>query len=214
MPSMFIKGRSPSPRKSRPRKQRFTQDGIKHDRTSPLEHERQANSAEASNTGVKVNPVATPAANLGMDNVTSGVEPSATGIKDVRLSDSPFAGQLDVIARQTNLRTDSHTQHQPQNDLTTVRNVPLHDSHGGNVSAPSRRRMHRTDNGLYGSRGYTGVPLHATAPFPNPIPPMGRPNEDYVGSTMVPKACGVIQIEKAHELIGGQVCHACTNTNQ
>jgi hypothetical protein len=160
--------------------------------------------------GAKVISTATPAANLGKDNTTASVESSAVGTRDVRLSDSPFSVQLDVIARQANFRTDTHTQHQPQGDLTSVRNVPVHDLRGGNLSPSRRRRIHRTDNGLYGGRGNTGVPLYATAPFPNPIPPMGRPNEDYVENTIGLKACGVIQIEKAHELIGGQACHACT----
>jgi hypothetical protein len=210
LPSAFMKGRSTSPRKSRPRKQRSTQDEIKHNITPPIEHKRQASSAEAPSTGAKVISTATPAANLGKDNTTASVESSAVGTRDVRLSDSPFFVQLDVIARQANFRTDTHTQHQPQGDLTSVRNVPVHDLRGGNLSPSRRRRIHRTDNGLYGGRGNTGVPLYATAPFPNPIPPMGRPNEDYVENTIGLKACGVIQIEKAHELIGGQACHACT----
>ena len=214
LPSVFMKGRSTSPRKSRPRKQRSTQNEIKHDTRPPTEHGRQAGSAEASSTGAKVISTATPAANLEKDNITSGIESSAVGRRDIRLSDSPFSVQLDMIARQANLRTDTHTQHQPQDDLTSVRNVPVQDLRGGHISPNRRRRMHRTDNGLYGGRGNTGVPLYATAPFPNPIPPMGRPTEDHYGPIMGLKTCGVIQVEKAHELIGGQVCHACTNSNR
>ena len=213
LPSVFMKGRSTSPRKSRPGKQRSTQYEIKHDTRPPTEHRRQASSAEASSTGAKVIFTATPAANLGKDNITSGMGSSAVGTGDARLSDSPLSVQRDMIARQAKLRTDTHTQHQPQGDLTSVRNVPVQDLRGGHTSPNRRRRMHRTDNGLYGGRGNIGVPLYATAPFPNPVPPMGRPTEDY-GPTMGLKACAVIQIEKAHELIGGHVCHACTNSNR
>lgn len=139
----------------------------------------------------------------------------------VKASDGPFSTQLDMIARQTALQAKTNTVQLPKVDLTTIRNVPAQDEllqghTQGYNGVPSRRRDHRqVGNGLYGGRGNVGVPLYATAPFPIPVPPMGRPVEQpgghntYGRYTVGTQGCGTIEIERAAEHGGSLACNSC-----
>jgi hypothetical protein len=94
---------------------------------------------------------------------------------------------------------------------------------------PGRQPYHRRSggNGLYDNcpayqgrnpHAAAGVPLHATAPFPNPLPPPGpriridgsNPKE-YVGYREAGKKepCGEMIIESAVEWGGGPTCNKC-----
>ena len=80
-------------------------------------------------------------------------------------------------------------------------------------------RYRHPGNGLYGGRGNAaGIPIDATAPFPNPVAPQGRVAQnqaeggnstDYSGYTIGREACGMIQIDRAGEQIGLLACNAC-----
>lgn len=133
-----------------------------------------------------------------------------------------FSTQLDMIAHQAALQPSTNTMPLPPIDLTTVRNVATQKSLSrGDVQGYStishRRQNHRqAGNGLYGGRGQVGVPLYATVPFPDPVAPMGRPDERhnkspkaYVGYAIGSKACGTTEIERAAEHGGGQACNTC-----
>ena len=95
---------------------------------------------------------------------------------------------------------------------------------------PGRQPYHRRSggNGLYDNfspayqgrnpHAAAGVPLHATAPFPNPLPPPGpricidgsNPKE-YVGYRVPGRKepCGEMIIESAVEWGGGPTCNKC-----
>lgn len=167
------------------------------------------------------------------ENATQAWDPSRASSNDkMRVPDamnhlnssvSPFATQFDIVSRQAALQSNTNTtQRLSQVDLTNIRNVPPHEPlrrvHGQHYGTmPSRRRNYRqAGNGLYGGRGNVGVPLYATMPFPDPVPPMGRPLESnlgisdaYVSYTIGSQACGTIEIEKAAEYGGEQACNTC-----
>lgn len=217
-PPMYTKGRCRSPKKLRPKKQRSTLIGDQqgqHNVDPLIEMGSMASATDVAPSqpeGIFEN---TAAPNLQESAAASGnvAVPSATA--SAKASDGPFATQFDIVARQTALQTGTNTMLPPQLDLTTIRNVPVQDflqqgNAQGYNTVPSRRRNHRhAGNGLYGGRGNVGVPLYATAPFPEPVPPMGRPIEGYVGYTVGTKACGTIEVEKAAERGGGQACNIC-----
>ncbi|KAI4646955.1 hypothetical protein J4E93_005179 [Alternaria ventricosa] len=83
------------------------------------------------------------------------------------------------------------------------------------------RHGHRNNrgNGLYGGRGNAaGVPIDATAPFPNPTAPQGRPDQRqtyepaavaYSDYTIGKESCGLVNITVATERAGGEPCNAC-----
>ncbi|KAL1798955.1 hypothetical protein ACET3X_002992 [Alternaria dauci] len=137
----------------------------------------------------------------------------------------PFSNQLNMISEQTALSNRSNTN-APRHfnvDLNTVRNVGF-PTGPRNMYPPSYytvpRHGHRNNrgNGLYGGRGNAGVPIDATAPFPNPIPPQGRPDQslaygappfDYSGYTIGKESCGLVNITVATERGGGEPCNAC-----
>jgi hypothetical protein len=159
---------------------------------------------------------------------SSPVEATTTSKDDVADTDrpySPFASQKAIIARQTAEITTSSTPRdhmRPIIDLTTIRNVPLPSTprippqHGKYNNRYYRNR--HSDNGLYNytynGRGSVGMPMHATMPFPDPVPPQGRPIDSqgpYVGYT-VPvgsEACGMVDITLAAEKVGGEACNVC-----
>jgi hypothetical protein len=135
---------------------------------------------------------------------------------------SPFAAQIEVIDRHYPSRNFRIIDRLPPGiDLTTIRNVGLpsgayHMAYQPDFANPmpsrgrsnsNRRLHHRSDNGLYTyrGRGMTGVPMHNTAPFPNPVPPQGRPVNSALGS----EACGRVDIIYASERIGGEACQDC-----
>ncbi|CAN9099476.1 hypothetical protein AA0119_g10235 [Alternaria tenuissima] len=137
----------------------------------------------------------------------------------------PFENQLNMISKQAALNSHSNSN-APRHfnvDLTTVRNVGF-PSGPRNMYPPSYytvpRHGHRNNrgNGLYGGRGSAGVPIDATAPFPNPVPPQGRPDQgqtygahpfDYSGYTIGNESCGLVNITVATERGGGEPCNAC-----
>ncbi|KAF2439956.1 hypothetical protein P171DRAFT_115212 [Karstenula rhodostoma CBS 690.94] len=113
---------------------------------------------------------------------------------------SAFASQLDEIARNT-------TAHQNKNVPSPVRR--------GYMTLPPRngRPLRNVGNGLYDTfgRGHfrpVGMPIEATAPFPDPIPPSGR--KEYVEYAMerTPDGCGVTDIDRAAEWVG-KPCNTC-----
>lgn len=91
---------------------------------------------------------------------------------------------------------------------------PHYRQHGGNG-------LYDNFSPAYQGRSHhaaAGVPMHATAPFPNPVPPpgprirlAGDTPESYVGFGVQgeKKDCGVIEIEKALEWVGGPTCNKC-----
>jgi hypothetical protein len=141
----------------------------------------------------------------------------------------PFSNQLNFYAEQAALRNHTNTNHNsPRHfnvgvDLTTIRNVGLPTGprnmmpHGPTYYTVPRNRRHH-NNGLYGGRGNAvGIPMDATAPFPNPVPPQGRPDHgqaqpqgtDYRSYTIGKEACGMVHLANATEMVGGAACNAC-----
>lgn len=139
----------------------------------------------------------------------------------LRSSAGPFSSQLDEIARQAALGPRKCFVQPPGVELTTIRNVSAQNDCTQALArnfhtVPSRRRQQRhMGNGLYGGRGNIGMPLFATAPFPMPIPPMGRPIEqDRISrpifeTTIGSQVCSTVQIDKAAEYSGIQACNTC-----
>ncbi|KAJ4364117.1 hypothetical protein N0V83_009572 [Neocucurbitaria cava] len=157
-------------------------------------------------------------------------DPGANTHPNVIIVDNPFASQLDIINQQAALSntTDTNAPRSPNVDLTSIRNVlPASGPHtaydrASHQSLPyrgPRQGNRRGGNGLYGGSGIAGgVPMDATAPFPDPIAPRGRraggrgqvgPPVQYITRTIGTEACGIIEIEAAMEQIGGMPCHAC-----
>jgi hypothetical protein len=127
---------------------------------------------------------------------------------------SPFAAQKELIDRQYAFSGFTVTDRLPPGiDLTTIRNVTLHRNDLPNImsnrdqNGNDSRRQNRSNNGLYNyrGRGTAGVRMQDTVPFPNPMPPQGRPANSVVGS----EACGTIDIVYAAERVGGMACHDC-----
>jgi hypothetical protein len=136
--------------------------------------------------------------------------------------EGPFSSQLDMVAHQASLQNSGSTAKTSHIDLTTIRNVPSHREPTqmnlqGHATVPTRHRTNRqTGNGLYGGRGNAGIPLYATAPFPDPVPPLGGPTEHYsreprayIGYAIATKSCGMIDVEKAAEHGGARACNTC-----
>lgn len=81
-----------------------------------------------------------------------------------------------------------------------------------------RHNRRNAGNGLYSGRGAAGVPMDATFPFPDPMPPQGRPDHSqfHQNSLQQPaqysigsEACGTVDILIAAERGGGEACNAC-----
>lgn len=224
-PPVFDKIRSKSPKKFKYKKQRSALD---------LSATRQSDTAEMqSQIGTATGIVNRPAPSLG--DVTNGAGPACTQdsaaasgamhlaapVPSSKLLDSTFASQLDDIARQAALQPKTNNLQPSKVDLTTIRNVSTQDDlprshvHGYDTVPSRRRNKHHTSNGLYGGRGNAGMPLYATAPFPMPIAPMGKPsgpmgaNCNYLGHTMSGQGCGAVEIDKAAERGGIQACNTC-----
>jgi hypothetical protein len=137
----------------------------------------------------------------------------------------PFSTQLNMIAEQAALRnrTNTHTN-SPRHfnvgvDLTTIRNVGLPtgprnmNMHGHGPTYYTVPRRRHPNNGLYGGRGgAAGIPMDATAPFPQPVPPQGRQMLEGArpaGYTIGREACGAVQIANPTEWQDGPPCNAC-----
>ena len=132
----------------------------------------------------------------------------------------PFASQLDEIARNASVRP----QKSGKNAFSPTRR--------GYMTMPPRsgRTIRQFGNGLYDSFGRgrprVGIPIEATAPFPDPVAPSGgplaytQPNnaevgligspKDYVGYTIerAPEGCGSVNIDRAAEW-GRKACNTC-----
>jgi hypothetical protein len=111
---------------------------------------------------------------------------------------SPFAAQKALIDRHIPYPNARVTEVPISGiDITTIRNVGL---------PSTRRRTHRSDNGLYSyrGRGVPGLRMADTIPFPPPVAPQGRPVQS-AGE----EACGRIDIVYAMERIGGEACLEC-----
>lgn len=139
-------------------------------------------------------------------------------------SASPFSAQRELIDRYNAFHGLTVTDRfPPEVDLTTIRNVGLPD---GPRTAPlqanltntmpsrsrpsytnNRRFNNRSDNGLYThhNRGVAGMRLHDTVPFPDPVPPQGRP----VGSVVANETCEAAMVAYAAERVAGETCYGC-----
>ncbi|EUC42786.1 hypothetical protein COCMIDRAFT_39199 [Bipolaris oryzae ATCC 44560] len=141
------------------------------------------------------------------------------------VTNQPFTRQFDKIAEYTGTRGNNTPRHY-NIDFTKIQNAGFptgpRSMQGHVYHNPSRydyRNHRRLGNGLYGGRGNAaGIPIGATAPFPNPVPPQGRPDQmhnhnggasDCTEYSIGMEACGMIDIVSATELIGGRPCNAC-----
>ncbi|KAL5391670.1 hypothetical protein DPSP01_000963 [Paraphaeosphaeria sporulosa] len=113
---------------------------------------------------------------------------------------SPFAAQLDEIARNA-------ATHQNSKAPSPMRR--------GYMTLPPRsgRPLRNVGNGLYDTfgRGHfrpVCMPIDATAPFPDPVPPSGR--KEYAGYAVqhTRDGCGVTEIDRASEW-AGKACNTC-----
>lgn len=130
---------------------------------------------------------------------------------------SPFAQQLDLIAHQAALLPEP-TPSVPRSaniDLTTIRNVgmptgPRQPTTSTTQSLPPWMEARPTGrrNGLYTGRGTAGVPMEATAPFPDPVPPPGR--FEYAGGPLhgmrggLPAGNGKVEMDRWKKVAKGK----------
>jgi hypothetical protein len=215
----FQKGRSKSPKKTRQKKHRTSV-------SSPADatHQPKASGALTSfvpsqeHQGILDMPPPASTVPLAEQRAQKEREDEKTQQNDAPSTAerpfSPFAAQKELIDRQYTFSGFTVTDRPPPGfDLTTLRNVPVkrNDQHN---TVPNRnhnnngsRRHNRSDNGLYNyrGRGIAGVRMQDTVPFPNPVPPQGRPVNSAVGS----EACEAIDILYAAECVGGMACHDC-----
>jgi hypothetical protein len=237
----FYNGRSRSPKKFYPRKQRqsFASSNRNHNfhNTYPSKIEAPATPytkparAQLPSFQKPVSPMTLLEQNKNTDfQMSASTQPARTS-SSTPPSDSttpkdathdkgdggPFSHQMDMVSRQAAMHDTAKTLRGCNVDLTTVHNVPaMHGRHTQKHSgSPSRHGGHRRgNNGLYNGRGVAGIPMSATAPFPSPMAPHGKPvqmNEGptrYVGYTVGTDACGSITVEVAAER-GGEACDNC-----
>lgn len=224
-PPVFNKIRSRSPKKFKSKKQSSTIDPSATQQSDTAEMQVQISTAP----GIENRP--TPLlgdARNGADSpciqnltATSGAIPVADPVPSSKLSDCTFSSQLDDIARQAAFQPKTNNMQPPKGDLTAIRNVSTQNDyppghvHGYDTVPTRRRKRHHISNGLYGRRGNVGTPLYATAPFPMPIPPMGKPRGQIgskcndVGHAIGGQGCGAVNIDKAAEHGGVQACNTC-----
>jgi hypothetical protein len=241
-PMGFYNGRSRSPKKFYPRKQRqnFASSNRNHNfhhNTYPSKTEVPATPytkptrAQLPSFQKPVSPMTLLEQNKNADfQMSASTQPartsSSTPPNDLTNSKDPthdegdggpFSHQMDMVSRQAAMHDTAKTLRECNVDLTTVHNVPaMHGRHTQNHSgSPSRHGGHRRgNNGLYNGRGVAGIPMSATAPFPSPMAPHGKPvqmNEGptrYVGYTVGTDACGSVNVEVAAER-GGEACDNC-----
>jgi hypothetical protein len=139
-------------------------------------------------------------------------------------ANEPFANQFNMIAEQSALsnRTNSNAPRHFNINPTPYVGLPSgpRNMHPPTYyTVPRHGNRNNRGNGLYGGRGNAaGVPIDATAPFPNPVPPQGRPDQrqtygtlpiDYPAYTIGKESCGLVDITVATERIGGEPCNAC-----
>jgi hypothetical protein len=147
------------------------------------------------------------------------------------LVNQPFTKQYDKIAEHAAASThksDSVPRHY-NIDFTRIQNTNFptgprsmqFPAYHHKMSRYDYRNSRRSGNGLYGGSGRgnaAGIPIGATAPFPNPVPPQGRPGQiqsengsasEYSAYSVAREACGMVDIVSATELVGGGPCNAC-----
>lgn len=139
--------------------------------------------------------------------------------RDFAKNTVPFASQLDEIARNSAARYENKAKR----ESSPTRK-------GYMTMAPrSGRSLRQVDNGLYDSlnrnRFRAGMPIEASIPFPDPIPPSGGPQGhtmmgDMNTDSSVPnnnisyaveltsEGCGSVDIERAAEWLG-KACNIC-----
>jgi hypothetical protein len=204
-PTGFYNGRSRSPKKFYPRKQR--QNFASPNRNHNFQHNTCANKTELPVTPLSKNPIAhlpsfqkpvSPMTlleqNKNADFQISGLSQPAptcsstapkessdrTGAEHDEEDYKPFAHQIDLVSRQAAMHDEPKPRRGSNVDLTRIHNVSASYGHGSqnHSSNPSRHGVHRRgNNGLYNGRGVAGVPLSATEPFPSPMAPHGRPHQ-------------------------------------
>lgn len=224
-PPMFNKIRSKSPKKFKPKKQRSGID---------IPAAQQSDQAEMESLTVTAPSVENKSTSALGDSrngkmslygqipaAASGDVPITAPMPSSKRPDGPFSSQLDEIAHQAALQPKTNIGQPSGVDLTTIRNVSTQDDCPqipvrGYSTVPSRRRNQRhMGNGLYSGRGNVGLPLYATAPFPMPVPPIGRPIEQaggshtHVGYAIGSQGCGTVEIGRAAEHGGIQACNTC-----
>jgi hypothetical protein len=189
----FQQGKSRSPKKVRQKKQ--------HPSSSADSHAQKPNSKATNNEGGN-----------GEQRTTAMLPPTSTlPLAEQRAQQqrenntetndrpiSPFAAQKALIDRHIPYPNARVTEVPISGiDITTIRNVGL---------PSTRRRTHRSDNGLYSyrGRGVPGLRMADTIPFPPPVAPQGRPVQS-AGE----EACGRIDIVYAMERVGGEACLEC-----
>ncbi|KAF3039697.1 hypothetical protein E8E12_002798 [Didymella heteroderae] len=228
-PPISNKNRSKFPKKLRPKKQQSAID------PSAVEPKHRPDTHDftrtESTTGTSVTDGTTSAlSGLRNDNTTPQRQTPDVASDDIPETATlpyskpfagPFSSQLDMIAHQAALQPKTNVVQPLRVDLTTISNVStqygyLRDPVQSYNTLLSRRRNTRNiGNGLYGGRGNVGMPLYATAPFPMPVPPMGKPIEQTGGShtsvryTIGSQGCGTMEIEKAAEYGGIRACNTC-----
>lgn len=223
---MFKKIRSKSPKKIKSKKQRSAIDlsaaeqEDKPEMHGPMRSKTVTGVTDA--TASALNDSRNEPAPQHQTFVGASEDRSATATESYsKTSDGAFSSQLDEIERQAALQPKANIVQPPGGDLTTIRNVSTQDDHAqgptqvySTVSAQRRNQRH-ADNGLYGGRGNFGMSLYATAPFPMPVHPMGKPIEQsegshaYFGYTIGNQGCGTVEIDKAAEYGGTLACNTC-----
>jgi hypothetical protein len=211
----YQKGRSKSPKKTRKKQHRTLA-------SSPTDAPHQPRSSEAlasfvpkqEQQGSSSMPPPASTAPLAEQRAQKRQENAEAQQNDASTTSerpfSPFAAQKEFIDRQYAFSGFTVTDRPPPGiDLTSVRNVPLHrnDHPRRDQNYNGSRRHNCSDNGLYNyrGRGIAGVRMQDTVPFPNPVPPQGRPANSVVGI----EACGVVDITYAADCVGGIACHDC-----
>lgn len=227
-------GRSRSPKKWKPRKQRPAQEadqgiGAPGPSRSIDQAKRASKSQEASRADIPPQTPATPPAAQQAQDQPEQPKPSAVEQLEAESagegrSSSPFANQMAFISSQVPPHDLTNIQRGTPTDLTTIRNVgsrnavpnPGNSSHNSSSTlsyrnqgfAPSRRNFNRSDNGLYthGRRGNVGLPID-TMPFPAPVPPQGRPSsEDVPGPFTYGRAGGGRTDIQYQKFVGNKAC--------
>ncbi|KAF3035264.1 hypothetical protein E8E11_002194 [Didymella keratinophila] len=226
-PTTFNKIRSKSPKKLKSKKQRSAIDLFaveqkgRPEMNGPTHSKTVSGVTDGTASALNDSRNHNPASQGQTTAAASGDRPATAKQPYLKPSDGPFSSQLDEIARQAALQPKTNIVQPPGVDLMTIRNVSTQDDYAqvqaqGYNTVPSRRRNQRhTGNGLYGGRGNVGMPLYATAPFPMPVPPMGKPIEQsggshaYFGYPFGNQGCGTVNIDKAAESGGVQACNTC-----